>query len=103
MVPRDADERRTHLEAGELLGGLDGARDGLDGAVDVDDDALAQPIGGRLAEADDIETAVAGDLADEDADLRRADVDGDQDGLLRHSRHSSRQSLPAPTYAALRS
>ena len=84
VVPGDADERGTDLEPRVALGCLDGARHGLDRAVDVDHDALAQAVGRRLAEADDVDAAVAGDLADEDADLRRTDVDGDQDGLLRH-------------------
>ncbi len=84
VIPGDADERRPDLEPGEALGRFDGARDGLHRAIDVDDHALAQAVGRRLAEADDVDPAVARDLADEDADLRGADVDGDQDGLLRH-------------------
>ena len=84
VVPRDADEGRSHLEPREPLRSLDRGRDGLDRAVDVDDDTLPQSVGGRPTEADDVDAAGTRDLADQHADLRRPDVDGDQDGLLSH-------------------
>jgi len=80
----DADEGGAHLQPGEALRGLDGVRDGLDGPVDVDDDAFAEAVGRRLADADDVDPAASGELADEDADLRRADVDRDEYRLVRH-------------------
>ena len=84
MASRDADERRPHFEPGEALGGIDRVGHRLDRPVDVDDDALPQPIRGRLADADDVDAAALGDLADEHADLRRTNVDGDEHRLLSH-------------------
>src|SRR3989442_741585 len=80
----DADEGGAHLQPGEALRGLDGVRDGLDGPVDVDDDAFAEAVGRSLADADDVDPAASGELADEDADLRRADVYRDEYRLVRH-------------------
>ncbi len=84
VAAADAHERRADLETRQALGRVDRRGDGLDGAVDVHDDALAQAVGGRLADPDDVDAAAAAaDLADEDAHLRRADVDRDEDGLVR--------------------
>ena len=83
----DAHEGAVDLPAREALGALDGVRDRPDGLVDVDDGALACRPGGRHgAVAHDRQAAVAADLADEGADLGRADVDADQDRFPFHVR-----------------
>src|SRR5438093_1100827 len=84
VASRDANKRRPHLEARDPLGGLDRGHDGLHGAVDVDDDALAEAIRSGLSDPDDVDAAAGGHLPDENADFRRTDVDGDEHGLLSH-------------------
>src|SRR5439155_10398204 len=84
VAPGNADERRTNFEAGYPLGRLDGGHDRLHGPVDVDDAALAEPIRSGLADPNDVDAAAGGHLSDENANLRRADVDGDEHCLLSH-------------------
>ena len=86
MLPADRDERPVDLPAGESLGALDGFRDRADRLVDVDDDALLQPRRRHSAVAHDGHPAVAADLADQGADLGRADIDPDQDRFSLHRR-----------------
>ena len=74
----DARCRRRDLAAGHVLGLFDRALDRGDGGVDVDHHALAQPLRRVRADADDVD-AVVGDLADDGADLGRADVEADDD------------------------
>ena len=84
VLAADADEGAVDLPAGQALGALDRVRDRADGLVDVDDDALLEPGGGHGAVAHDRQPAVAAHLADEGADLARADVDADQDRFSFH-------------------
>ena len=65
------------LHARHQLGLLHHALDGLDGGLEVDDDALAQPLGLGLADADHVEAALLGDLGHDGADLVGADVEPD--------------------------
>src|SRR5690606_11060078 len=65
----DPDPRAPDLDPGHALGGLNGLAHGLDGALEVDDHSLAQPVARHGTLADDVEHAVAGDLADDGADL----------------------------------
>src|SRR5690606_10442205 len=82
---RDADVDRLDLTAGHQLGFLDGLLDRGDGGVDVDHDALAEPPGRIRPDPDDVD-AVGGRLTDDGADLRRADVEADDEvPLLAHS------------------
>ena len=86
VLPADADEGAVDLPAGQPLGALDGVGDGPDGLVDVDHDGLAQAGRGDGAVAHDGQAAVAADLADQGADLGRADVDADEDRFPFHLR-----------------
>src|SRR5438445_12495189 len=80
----DADEGRPDFEPRDALGRLDGARDRLDGAVDIDHHALTEAIRRCQADPDDVHPAARSHLSDEDAHLRRTDVDGDEHSLLSH-------------------
>ena len=84
VLAADADEGAVDLPAGQPLGALDGVRDRADGLVDVDDHALLETRGGHGAVAHDRQPAVAAHLADEGADLARADVDADEDRFSFH-------------------
>ena len=84
VLPADADEGPVDRPARQSLGLLHGGRDRLDGLLDVDDHALLQAGRRDRALADDREPAVPADLADERGDLRRADVDPDQDRFSFH-------------------
>src|SRR5690606_22120616 len=81
----DPGEDRVDLAAGHQLGFLDRPPDGADRRLDVDDDALAQPLRRVAADADDVDPVVGG-LADDGADLRGPDVEtDDQLALLAHA------------------
>src|SRR5438105_4656126 len=80
----DAHESRPHFEARDPLGGLDRGHDRLHGPVDIDNDTLAESIRSGLPDPDDVDAATGGHLADENADFRRTDVDGDEHRLLSH-------------------
>ena len=95
VLAADADEGPVDLPAGQALGVLDRAGDRMDRLVDVDDDALLEPGRRHGALADDRDAAVAAHLADERDDLRRADVDPDQDRFSFHCSSSSLASWPA--------
>ena len=84
VLAADADEGAVDLPAGQALGPLDRVRDGADGLVDVDDDALLEAGRGHGAVAHDRQPAVAAHLADERADLAGADVDADEDRFSFH-------------------
>ena len=73
----DAHVGRADLDAGHQLGLLDHALDRVDGGLEVDDDALAQALGLGLADADDVEAALVGDLGHDRADLVGPDVEAD--------------------------
>ncbi len=92
VLPADAHEGPVDLPAGQPLGALDRVRDGPGGLVDVDDDALLEPRRRHRPVAHDRQPAVATHLADEGADLARADVDADED---RFAFHHLVQSLPS--------
>jgi hypothetical protein len=85
VLAADADERPVDLPAAEALGVLHRRRDGVHGLIDIDDDALLQPGGRHGTLADDRDAAIAADLADQRDDLRRPDVDPDQDRLSFHA------------------
>ena len=92
VLAADADEGAVDLPAGQPLGPLDRVRDRADGLVDVDDDALLEAGRGDGPVAHDRQPAVATHLADERADLARADVDADED---RFAFHHGRSCLPS--------
>ena len=77
------------LDAGHQLGLVDGLLDRVDRGLEVDDHAA--PDAARLgdADADDVEAAVVDQLADDGADLRRADVEPDQIAILTSHTSSS--------------
>src|SRR5439155_23241492 len=80
----DADEGRPDFEPRDALGRLDSARDRLDGAVDIDHHALTEAVRRGQPDPNDVHAAARGHLSDEDAHLRRTDVDGDEHSLLSH-------------------
>ena len=84
VVAAHAHERAVDLPARQALGALDGVGDRADRLVDVDDDALLEARCRDRAVAHDRESPVAPDLADQRADLGRADVDADQDRFPFH-------------------
>ena len=93
----DRDEGRVDLVARRSLGLLDRLGDRLHRLVDVHNDALAQPCRRNDALADDRERAVAADLADQRAHLRRADVDTHHDRFAFHVPfRSSLQGVQCP-------
>src|SRR5690554_100832 len=57
---------------------------GGDGALQVDDHALAHAVGRDGALTDDVQHAVRGHLADHCADLRGPDVEADDDSFVTH-------------------
>ena len=67
---------------GHQLGFLEHALDRRHRRLDVDDDALLQAARRLRAEADDVERAVGRDLGDDRDDLRRADVEADDQILV---------------------
>jgi hypothetical protein len=81
LGPADADEGLVDLPAREALGLLDRVGDRADGLVDVDDGALLEARRGHGPVTDDGDLPVAAHLADERADLARADVDPDEDSF----------------------
>ena len=89
VLAADADEGAVDLPARQPLGLLDGVGDRADGLVDVDDDALLEAGRGHGPVAHDRQPAVAAHLADERADLARADVDADEDRFTFHLARSS--------------
>ena len=84
VLAADADEGPVDLPAGQPLGALDRVGDRADRLVDVDDDALLEAGRRHGAVAHDRQPAVAAHLADERADLARADVDADEDRFSFH-------------------
>ena len=84
MLAADAHEGAIDLPAGQALGALDGVRDGSDRLVDVDDHALLEAGRRHGPVAHDRQTPVATHLADERADLARADIDADEDRFSFH-------------------
>src|SRR5690606_16113961 len=73
-----------HLDACHALSVRYRLLDGHYGALEVHDHALAQAVGGHGSFADEVEDAVLGHLADDGADLGRADVEADDDPLVAH-------------------
>ena len=84
VLAADPDEGAVDLPARQPLGSLDRVGDRVDGLVDVDDDALLEAGGRDRPVAHDRQPAVAAHLADERADLARADVDADEDRFSFH-------------------
>jgi hypothetical protein len=79
---RDARVDARDLDARHLLRLGDRRAHRLDGGVDVDDDAAAQPARGRGADADHVERAGGPRVRDQGADLGRAHVQS-HDEVLR--------------------
>ena len=73
----DAGVDALDLAAGHQLGFLDGALDRLHRRLDVHHHALLQAAGGVRTDADHLEHAVLGHLADDGDDLGGADVETD--------------------------
>ena len=98
----DAGVDGADLAARHVLGLLDRALDRGDGGVDVDDHALAQALRRVRADADDVD-AVVGHLADDGADLRRADVEADEDvpGFRHEPPPGELARRASPTYGPL--
>ena len=84
VLAADGDERPVDLPARQPLGALDRLGDRADRLVDVDDDALLETRRRDGPVAHDRQPAVAAHLADERADLGRADVDPDEDRFSLH-------------------
>ncbi len=80
----DAEEGRVDLDAGHELSLFLGLLDGRRRGVEVDDDALAQAVRVGRADADDLDLALLGDLADDGHDLARPDVEPDDVAVLGH-------------------
>ena len=78
----DAHVGGADLDPGHQLRLLHHALDRLDGGLEVDDHALAQALGLGLADADDVEAALVGDLGHDRADLVGADVEADDVAVL---------------------
>src|ERR1035437_9670149 len=93
----DPHEGAVDLPAGMALGLLDRGRDRMDGLVDIDDDALAEPRRRHRTLPDDRDAAVAPDLTDQGHDLGRPDVDPDEDRLAFHSFRPSPCGVGRPT------
>src|SRR5690606_36510202 len=74
VVAGDADIHGTHIDACHQFGLFDRFLDGPHGLVDVDHHALAQAVTGAGAHADDLQLTTWPRLADDHADLGRADV-----------------------------
>ena len=83
----DARVHRVDLAAGHQLGFFDRALDRLHRRLDVHDDAALQAARRMRAEADDFDATVVRDLADDRHDLRRADVEADDQVAVILSRH----------------
>ena len=75
----DAGQHAVDLAAGHELGFLDRALDRLHRRLDVDDDAALESARRIRADADDLEPIVGRELADDRHDLRRADVETDDE------------------------
>src|SRR5687768_1523258 len=81
----NAREHRMHLAPRHKARLLDGLLDRVHGALDVDDHALAQPLGGVGSHADNLDAAF-GYFTDDGANFRRADIQSDDDAVfLAHS------------------
>src|SRR4029079_18376719 len=90
-----------NIAAGNQLGLADRTLDRLDGAFDIDDDALAQSLAGVGANADDVDS-VLGYFTDDVANLRRPDVEADDKViLLTHFFLSSLAAGPAPEHCKI--
>ncbi len=81
VVAGDADDDRLGLDARGVLGRRDRLFDGLDGLVDVDDDAAVEPFGLGDADAADVDPPEVVGARDDGADLGGADVDADDDAV----------------------
>ena len=81
VVARDADDDRLDLDARGVLGLGDGLLHGLDGLVDVDDDAAVEAFGLGHADAADVDAVEVVGRRHDGADLGGADVDADDDAV----------------------
>ena len=82
LKPADVGAGQAHVGGADLdprheLRLLHHALDGVDGGLEVDDHALAQALALGLADADDVEAPLFGDLGDDRAHLVGAHVEAD--------------------------
>ncbi len=91
VAARDPGEHRVDLAARHQLGLLDRALDRLHRRVDVDDHALLEAAGRVRTHAHDIDRAVRRELAHDRDDLRRADVEPDDQVSVGLPSHRSRR------------
>ena len=82
VVARDADADAFDRHARSALGLADGLADGLDGFVDVDDDAAVQPVAVRQPDAADVEAVVIVHRRDDGANFCGADIDAHDETFL---------------------
>jgi hypothetical protein len=75
-------KHRADFTAGHELGFLDGTLDRLHGRLDVDHHALLESARGLDAHADHFDRIVGMHLAHQRGDLRRADVETDDEILV---------------------
>ena len=83
VISRKAGKDRMNLAAGHQLGFFDGLFDGVDRAVDIDDDAFAQSLRRVGSDADNFHAPV-GHFADDGANLRGTDIQTYYDAVLLH-------------------
>ncbi len=93
VAARNAGVHRLDLHVRHQLGFLHRALDGLDGGLDVDDDALLEAARRVRAQADDLYLVVALGEPDDRDHLRGPDVEADDDVLVAFAGH---QACPLP-------
>src|SRR3990167_1262903 len=89
----DADINRVDLAAGHEFCFLDRALDGLHGGFDVHHNALLEAAGRTGAEADNFDSAIAFELADDRDDLGGADVEANDHFLGPAAGHAQQSVL----------
>ena len=87
VVAGDRGVHRAHFAAGHQLGLLDRALDRLHGGFDVHDHAALEPARFVRADPDHLDRAARRVFADERRDLRRADVEAHDQGLVAFAVH----------------
>ena len=83
MAAGDSGIHGVNIATGHQLGRLDRPLDRMHGGFDVDDDTLLEAPRGMRADANDLDAAVIAHLADDGDDLGRADVQADDQVLVR--------------------
>jgi len=88
MTARDARIDRIDIAARHQFRLLDGALNRVDRGFNIDDYALFQSTRGMRADADHLDPAVIMHFADDRDDFRRADIETDDQILVRILAHS---------------